>query len=455
MSGADPGPSVGRISRDQILHGDQLLGFWLNQLSPLSARSLLFFLAVALLPLAVLASAAAAENRFFLGSMDCRPAASPGLVFPGMSFLGDSMVWPFALLIPCAFALLSRAVTDLEAFFRYPERFLHVAWLAENGPRYEALLADVRTTFSGRSPGWRRLRTGAIGLGLLLFVFNAVTCTLPLYRPQILTYYRPYTAPLIASPAADRLPLCPAPAMALVPLEKLPAAGARVPVQKWDTQLGYASLSWTAARLWILLLGYAWLPLLGYKVCNLIVGLRLYIRTLTLDSQALQIQPLSPDGAGGLSVLSTVAFSLVAPLSCFGLMLSLIFVKEHSVLSAHDLLLFVLFVPVVLVAFYLPLLSVHAAMKACKDKQLTEFSLLFNSLNHRLLGVLRTDPIDTTELSRFEAALRSLRDNYERLLKMPVWPFGVARLFSLISAIVATILPLFIQTVVKKFLHFG
>jgi len=229
--------------------------------------------------------------------------------------------------------------------------------------------------------------------------------------------------------------------------------GLRVPVLKWDTQIGLAPVSWALSRVWVLFLGYTWLPLLGYKVANLVVGVRLFVRELTHSPQALDVQPLDPDGAGGLSVLSTVASALVAPLIVFGVMLSLIFVKEHAEPSLHDLLLFVAFVPLVLAVFFLPLLSVHAAMKSSKDKALNEFSLLFNNLSHRLVDILHAESIDMTELTKLEAALRCLRENYDRLLRMPVWPFGLPRLFGLVSAIAATTIPLLIQILMKAILH--
>jgi hypothetical protein len=432
-----------RISRDEILGDDPLLGLWMNRLYPLSSRSLLFFLIVTLIPLALLILAAGFEQRLYLHSMDCSLGKAGTIGVPGMSFLGDSMVWPYVILIPCAFAMLARAVSDLSSFFQYPERIIRLDWLREKQGVYEQILADVRETFNGRDLFWRRLRTACVVFGLLLFFFNAITCTLPFFSPHILSFYTPYGAHLIKT--NSNLPPC------QESIQGLPTTPpARVPLQKWDTQAGVAPFSWFLARLWVLFLGYTWLPLLCYKISNLVFGLRLYLRRLTETPDALHIQPLSPDAAGGLSVLSAVAFSLVAPLICVGVMLTLIFVKEHAEPSKHDLILFFIVVPIVLVAFYLPLLSVHSAMKACKDKQLSEFSLLFNGLNHRLLTALRAETIDLPELNTLEVALRCLRDNYERLIKMPVWPFGLPRLVGLVSSISATALPLFIQTLVKK-----
>jgi hypothetical protein len=447
--------SAARITRDEVLGDDPLLGLWLRRLYPLSGRSLAFFLAVTLLPLAALGAAAAYEHRLDLRAMDCSLFdAGYSFIAPGMSFLGDPMVWPFAILIPCAFALLGRAISALDAFFRYPERILREDWLKEHQAEYGQILAHVRATFAGRDALWRRLRRAALLGGLLLFFFNAVTCTLPFYKPRSLSFYTPYRAPLTPAAACKvgDPPACRGPARQELVQQLGTSANPRVSVQKWDTQVGVAPWSWALARLWVLFFGYTWLPLLGYKIGNLVFGLRLYLRELTQWPEALHIQPMAPDDAGGLSVLSSVAFSLVAPLICFGVMLSLPFVKEHAEPSPHDLLLFTIFVPFTLAAFYLPLLSVHGAMKGAKDKQLSEFSQLFNDLSRRLLAVLHAEPIDLPELNKLESALRCLRDHYERLLKMPVWPFGMARLFGLASAIAATIFPLLLQTLVKKLL---
>ncbi len=463
------------ITRDDMLSSDPLLRLWLDRLPALSARAMSLLTLVILLPLAALGAASAHEARFFTRSLDCLPAA--GTVLRGMSFLGDTMVWPFVFLVPLAFLLLSLTVNRFAALFRHPARFVSDTWLRDHPERYRAVLERTCRVFQ-ETGAWRGARWFAVLLGALAFVFNLVICTWPGALPQIGPYRA--RADIALRPAASGAPPRACPAGLTVAARTVlgavarelarqkevaatakpgePGAGAagagtgkhadaasadekaaaalaahhEVPIPKWDTDPAGAPWSWAAARLWVLLFGYTWVPLLVFKTVNLVVGLYTYIHELTAE-KALEVQPLSPDGAGGLSSLSATAYACLYPLLAVALMIGMALIKETASASAPDILLLVAFVPLFLSAFFTPLLSVHTAMQDCRDRYLAELSQLFNDLDRRLRAVLHAAAIDLDALTKLEAAASCVRKNFARGAKMPVWPFRLPRALSVLG----------------------
>lgn len=87
----------GEIALDDILSDNRLLRWLLCRLDVDSVRGSVFLAAISIGPFIVLGLAAFYEGRFGLGSMIDSKIVDDTTVL-GMSFLGDTMVWPYFFL---------------------------------------------------------------------------------------------------------------------------------------------------------------------------------------------------------------------------------------------------------------------------------------------------------------------------------------------------------------------
>src|SRR6187551_3047678 len=95
----------------KILRSDRVLRCYLALIAP-SGKSR-FVLWLVILPLALFAvfcKITHQEARFDFGSLDLPVAPGSHDVFVGLSFLGDSMVWPYFLLVPLLLVMLRVAI---------------------------------------------------------------------------------------------------------------------------------------------------------------------------------------------------------------------------------------------------------------------------------------------------------------------------------------------------------
>lgn len=399
------------LTRGDILDGDRLLRLWLDRLKLDSARYVwATFFAIAT-PLLVFWIVTSIEHRFELGSVVGPSLDHPELRVKGMSFLGDTMVWPFVILIPILFVLLNQVISRTEDVFRHIRGVLSPDWISNHGKEYAEIVGRVGHIVHSRG-GWRMVRWLCFGVGLSFFAWNTMTCTFA-------SRFRPYKALTVHVQQGDKT----------VPETfKEPVA-----IPKWDTQIHEAPLSWAATRVWVLVIGYVWLPLILYKLLNIIYAL--YVFTKELDSRnALNIKPLAPDGVGGLSVLAAPVISFTYPMLVFGVMLAMQFLKENTELSIHNVFLLFAFIPIFLLSFFTPLLRVHDAMKRAKENLLDDFSTLFSQTSQKFLDEVRAPSLNVEEFSRLEVSMRGLAECYERIEKMPVWPFQISTLYRLITA---------------------
>lgn len=419
-------PTVGR---EDILERDRLLRFWLDRLRLTSVSSIVFGLAMILLPLTIFVLATNLERRFSLGSVTM-PAPDGALGhLVGMSFLGDTMVWPFVLLTPALFVLLNVAVNRSEVFFTRIGAVLSVTWLKDDQTAYESLIERTKDILREQG-AWKLGRIAALVLGLTFFTWNTLTCTWPEHFPV-------YTGSEVKIRTDDGTHIAVLEHAALIP--------------KWDTSLADAPISWLCSRVWVLTLGYFWLPLILFKLFNLIYAIYVFTQFLS-QHDALDIRPLAPDGAGGLSSLSSVSLSFVYLMVVFAVLMTMPLVKENTEASLHNIVLMFPFVPLFLIVFFVPLAGTHSAMKRAKERFLEEFARLFNVVNERFIAEVRSPTLDIKEFNRLEVSMRGLRDCYEQIEKMAVWPFAISTLHRLSIAILVPLGVPILQYVISRVL---
>lgn len=415
------------LTRDDLLQRDRLLRFWLDLIRPGGSSSASMLLLMIAVPLVVTGVAALLEGRFFLGKFHGTVMVNEQAYdVVGMSYLGDTMVWPFMFLIPIQFCLLNVIIGRFARVLDRADRVVSADWLRKNQDTYADIVRKVGRITSGDGD-WVYVRWFAMAVGLVFFLFNTITCTSP-------AAFDAYAAKAVVLLNDKGLP---------VPFEFMHA----ISIPKWDTDVSGAPLSWLTARIWVLVLGYAWIPLILYKVFNLVAATWVYTRELGKHDGSLRIIPLAPKAGGGLSILSDLAMSFIYPMVVIGIMVVLAFMKESAPASPHNFLLLVLAIPVFLIVFFAPLISVHDAMRDAKDRQWHDLSLLFDKINARLKSDrAKNDP-------KLESQMKWFSEYYTKIERMPVWPFNVATLSQLTSAIALPMLLFALQSLVKGWLE--
>lgn len=462
------------IVRDDFLQKDKLLRFILSWAKPSTARNLMKLMLLILLPLIIMSTVTIIEDRFLFGSVTWESqeldgvvidlAALPTGIFPaktsesvttlasnpytlsnpevrGMSFLGDTMVWPYAILLPILFLLLNVALFRFERFFTSIKHVLSSQWLEANPAEYEKIVEKTRTIVAGNGV-WQFIKWFAVAAGFIFFTWNTITCTnADVFKPYKTDKPFVLVEGKFIQLDASVILTSPRPLDQVLPVQ----------VPKWDCDLKEGPLSWAVARLWVLIIGYVWIPFVLFKLSNLVTAVYVYTRELSKHKNALDIKPLSPDQAGGLSKLASLAIALTYPIVVVGVMMTMPFFKENTNVSVHNLVLFIPFVPVFLSVFFIPLLGVHRAMVAAKDEYLEQFSELFDVINAKFIEEVKTPTLSNDELSRLEMSMRGLTSGYDKISKMPVWPFEISTLYRLATAVLIPVLvPMLLDLLIRR-----
>lgn len=155
----------------------------------------------------------------------------------------------------------------------------------------------------------------------------------------------------------------------------------------------------------------------------------------------LDIEPLHPDGAGGLGKFGKLTWRmalLILPITAY------LFFWESDRGENFIFYMSVIFVFIMIpIIFIIPLWGVHRGMSKAKNDELNHLSRHFNEsagIYNRWL-----ENRDQSEKEEGLIAQRNLVDVsslYERVLKMPVWPFNTAILIRVGGFMLLSIWPL-------------
>ena len=70
-------------------------------------------------------------------------------------------------------------------------------------------------------------------------------------------------------------------------------------------------------------------------------------------------------------------------------------------------------------------------------------------MNTIFLNEIKSDNINIDELTKFEISLNGISSNYDKIDKMPVWPFDINIIFRLFGAVIIPILLLILQQFIE------
>jgi len=136
------------------------------------------------------------------------------------------------------------------------------------------------------------------------------------------------------------------------------------------------------------------------------------------------IEPLHPDGAGGLAPLSSFSLRLTA---FIGLISATFVLVERNYFFQNKLQLTVQAIPVHAIAvfalvtsafvFFAPLVAPHRIMATAKRERLSDLSRQFRAIERQI------DPANLDTLTGAAPKLQLIRSVYAEIERFPVWPF--------------------------------
>lgn len=194
---------------------------------------------------------------------------------------------------------------------------------------------------------------------------------------------------------------------------------------------------------WFILIYFA--RIIGSYVVRISVALWRLGRILDQE-KLLDVEPLHPDGAGGLGEFGKLAWRmdlLLMPL--------VIFLFYWYFTRGMDPVFYILTIACFILVpfvFLLPLWGVHKAMAQAKREEQDILSKRFN-LYAPIMRRWFNNEDGTTKEQGFEAqeAIERIHVQYERVSKIPVWPFNTITLLKVLTYMLAVLLPTIIGTI--------
>ena len=458
------------ITEDAILKSDPILEIILRHSGGTRPRTFLFLL---ILPLALFfyfMFVTKAECRFWLQSL----IDDDGYL--GMSFLGDSMVWPYFFLIPLLFYLLRKAISNTVTLLSDDGNFI------DNGPesrkRIQGIFQEAkdRLLYNGK---WKNFYRVAIAAGLIFWLFNTLTCYKPTLYPTLYTtdtptsipkevaidieefpgrhqvfeslaahndYHQKYAGKLTVDTKHYRLTWTGhmkwRDYQVLVDFSREPRwqAGVKrlyllkrghkvwldnpITIRKWDTELDVAPVSWISARLWVLLFGYSLLPLIFLRVWNLLYVLRSFYKGLS-DEKLLKVELLMVDERRNFHAVSKVVLKISYTLAVLLVLLLLSFVKEGVEAGWHNYLLLIPFIPLLLFLFLWPLFAIRDVVQNEKDKEVRRHANILDNVYKEIDNIVGNACVSSAEQQRFanlEEKMALQETRFDKVSKLAVWP---------------------------------
>ncbi|MFC2083961.1 hypothetical protein ACFLS9_02800 [Bacteroidota bacterium] len=175
------------------------------------------------------------------------------------------------------------------------------------------------------------------------------------------------------------------------------------------------------------------LPLFFYKFIMLLIGFSTLFLKLA-KSDAFIIQPLSPDNCAGLKILSQYSMFFTYFILPFFLIHISTMLRASYELTLPYQISMILLIFLLIVTFFLPLGSVHSAMKRAKGTELKFYSDHFSIHNKDVKEHIRERQFDQDFITDVEA-LEKLDFLYSQVKKMPVWPFDFSSIARIITAL--------------------
>lgn len=440
-----PLDDVIRFYPEEIIAPRSLFGRLIASIGIESRRQVLGLLALCTVPLVILSAAALHDDRFWPGSLTIRDPEH-GIVL-GMSFIGDTMVWPMTLTMPLLVVFIAVARRSTNASLNKLAELVDPATAAGVADPHRAAsrewLRNVkRRTVSIFDGGSRPLRPFVLfipwGVAILMNCYNGFTC-----------FFRPDLPSAVPAAVLEQLPFLADPYATSTILVRTSTAGPgeyspkpvtrRYPIPKWDTDRHDALASAALTRLWALIF-YTLPGFVMLRLILMVIGFAYFLRQFSrwasehaFSQEQSIIKPFAVGSFSGLDYLSETAVRYFYVAFGFLVIGAFPFFKEGISLSTHNRMLLVFFMPIVMIAFITPMLEARRILRAIKMKYLA----VIGSQQNEILFNLTADRYTSRSLSGVYYKFMSLKEYNHEIARMRVWPFRFATLAWLFACLMA------------------
>jgi ABC-type multidrug transport system fused ATPase/permease subunit len=187
--------------------------------------------------------------------------------------------------------------------------------------------------------------------------------------------------------------------------------------------------------------------LLSY-VIRLIIAMRSIGKTLDRKN-LLHIEPLHPDGAGGLAEFGNLAGRiglLILPIALFLLFWWYDRILPETRVDFFFIVAGIAVIVMIPVFFFVPLWGLHTAMAKAKKRALDVLSRHFDDNAAAMWKCLEDEEsITREEGSSARENIENISTLYEHVSKMPVWPFNTTTIVRLGGYMLIVVVPLLLQ----------
>ena len=403
--------------------------------------------------LLILSLATMIEDRFYYRSLSTVIIGYGNLL--GMSFLGDTMVWPYTILLPICLLLAKVAFRRSVKLVNQISELAGNAWAKDSTILgYEAALSQARAILTWDNGFLTKLiRSITWGAAIVFWVYNSLTCGLHPWIPDRAYPYRTERAIILPSPSI--------PTTKLPPGTKLPSViqfDEAVPIAKWDCDPQQAPISCVVARVWSLAF-YGITPFLLAHLLTSIWGVSSFLlkirrweasRNGDVDHIALRVEPFGKDTFGGLHLIADVGMSYLYGISAFSMLVAMAFIKEGVTPSWHNYALLLLFIPIALISFFLPTTILRRSILVAKESFLFNVSFELNTLSAQIRHCSKVKTAINENQESMYYRLSSLKMLYDQAHRISEWPFTFSVFFKILLAIGTPVLTVLVEKIALK-----
>jgi len=418
-----------------------------------SGKQVLGLLGMVAVPLGLLCAATLAEGRFFLGSVQEDLAGHGTMV--GMSFLGDTMVWPFSFVVPLCVVLLADATRRSVRLMNKIVAKVSDEWLRDDSSLgYQVTMTRTLQIFTLQH-GWqgRLLRIAPWIVAALFWGYNTATCAFHDVLPDGLYPYQETEVRIIHPGSGDTMP-----AAAAEPTTSKVVLASPVEVPKWDCDRVGAPLSCWLTRGWTALF-YGLTPFILVRLVTIIWAVVFFLRRTAewndanpdhAERGALVIEPFAEDDFGGLGYLADAGMIYFYSIIAFISLVAMAFLKEGADPSWHNYLVILVLLPVALTALVLPSWTIHKAIREMKERYLGKLGARIGALSVQLVDGREAAP-DEPSLTRMEinASLSALMTLRRETAALSVWPFSTSTMLRVAAAALIPLGMMLLEAIVQ------
>ena len=405
---------------------------------------------VIFIPIVAFAIVTCLENRFFYRSVteplnkicsDIHPYFTNKFEeyrdVLGMSFLGDTSVWPYIFLVPLCLLLTKYAIKCSFELLEQVSKQVSNEWRKDNTELgYNTTVNKTKMIF-GLEYGWEikgykffPLQWVPIALAIFLWMGNTINCA---FHDNIKIVEYPYKSDkviILPEPENERMPL-----REKTEHPKIVSLTQEIYLPKWDCDPENAPLSCWTARIWALFY-YGFIPFLLSHIITIIWGVTTFLmgarrwnnsKEPDKCKSALDLQLFSEDGFGGLGDISKTGESYFFVFTSFILLVTTSLFKEGTPPSWYNYLFIVLLIPFAIAAFLIPAFAIRQSIIGAKRPHLFVVNKKINVIYSAFREGIHER--SSLEMIKLHYQLLSLKNFYEQIKSLPEWPFTTSTFF--------------------------